>query len=139
LVATLATLGVVACGGDGMPATPTPGGSTALAEVQLMDADNGRSIEVASGGTVIVALTSNRSTGYAWAVDVAPGPQLTQLGEAEYAPAGSSLPVVGAGGTEKFTFSATSPGVVSLHLVYRRSFEPGVPPVRTFEVSVTVK
>lgn len=44
-----------------------------------------------------------------------------------------------AGGTEKFTFGATSAGVVTLHVVYRRTFEPGVPPIRTFEVSVTVR
>lgn len=130
---------VTSCGGTGTVATPTSATSSAPAEVQLMDADNGRSIEVAHGGTVIVALTSNPSTGYAWAVDPSPGPQLKQLGDATYVPAGSTLPVVGAGGTEKFTFSAASPGTVTLHLIYRRSFEPGVAPIRTFEVSVTVR
>jgi len=119
-------------GGDG-------GGGDAPAELQLTDADDGGSFEVAAEGTVIIALPSNPSTGYSWAI-VAPEPANLELdGEPKYVPAGSTTPVAGAGGTEVFTLKATDTGEAALKMEYRRPFEPDVPAEQTFNVTITVR
>ena len=53
-------------------------------------------------------------------------------------PPGSTAPVVGAPGTEVFTFRAVQAGRFDLLLEYRRSFEPNEPPARTFRVTVAI-
>jgi inhibitor of cysteine peptidase len=115
------------------------GGGDVPAEVQVTDADDGGSFEVAVDGTVIVALPSNPSTGYSWAI-VAPEPANLELeGEPKFVPAGSTTPVVGAPGTEVFTLKATSTGTSILSMAYSRSFEPGATPEKTFTVTVEVR
>ncbi|MPZ50554.1 MAG: hypothetical protein GEU75_14865 [Dehalococcoidia bacterium] len=60
--------------------------------------------------------------------------------EGDHAPgAGRTQPVLGAPGTEVFTFKATEAGTIQLVLEYRRSFEPEVPPSKTFRITAEVK
>ncbi|MBE0609973.1 MAG: protease inhibitor I42 family protein [Dehalococcoidia bacterium] len=108
-------------------------------EVQLSKADNGKTVTVAMNGTVIVALASNPSTGYSWAVVATEPANLELEGEPTYVPPGSTTPVVGAAGTEVFTFKAIRTGSSKLSMAYARSFETGVAPVETFEVTVEVE
>ena len=149
----LATGLLSACGGNDdntTPATEPAATATASAaatptqaafpdEVQLTDADDGTTVQLANEGTLIVALASNPTTGYSWAVSEQSDPQLVLQGEPTYVPAGSTTPVVGAGGTEVFRFKATDTGTATLTLEYRRSFEPGVPPQKTFSVMVEIR
>jgi inhibitor of cysteine peptidase len=126
--------------GAATPPTAAQSATAAVpAEVQLTDADNGRSVTLANGGTLIIALTSNPSTGFAWSVADPSPSQLVLQGEPQYVPAGSTTPVVGAAGTQVFTFKATATGEAKLTLNYARSFEPNVPPNKTFTVTVTVE
>ncbi len=111
----------------------------APAEVQLTKADNGKTVTVALDGTVIVALASNPSTGYSWAVVATEPANLELDGEPTYVPPGSTTPVVGAAGTEVFTFKAIETGTSKLSMAYARSFETGVAPEETFEVTVKVE
>jgi inhibitor of cysteine peptidase len=120
-----------ACGGKDSNKFP--------AEVQLTDADDGSTIQLAIGGRLIVALQSNPTTGFGWSVGEVSDPQLEVQGEPAYVPAGSTTPVVGAGGTEVFTFTANDKGTAKLILEYKRSFEPGVPPQQTFNVTVDIR
>ncbi|MGE3073252.1 MAG: protease inhibitor I42 family protein [Dehalococcoidia bacterium] len=132
----IATIGFapVACGDDDENDDQTP-----PAELQLTEADNGTNVVIANDGTVIVALASNPTTGYSWAI-VSPEPTNLELdGEPKYVPAGSTTPVVGAGGTQVFTFKTTAPGTSTLKMEYRRSFEPANPAEKTFEVTVEVR
>lgn len=143
-----------ACGDDGdngaatpaaratAPATavvPTATVSAYPKEVQLTDADAGKSVKLANGGKLIVALVSNPSTGFRWAVADPSPVQLRLEGEPEYVPPGSTTPVVGAAGTEVFTFTAVSAGTATLTLNYARSFEPSVAPEKTFTITVDIK
>jgi inhibitor of cysteine peptidase len=122
------------------PTTAAPTATPAVpAEVQLTDDDNGRSLTLAKGGTLIIALVSNPSTGFAWSVADPSPAQLVLQGEPQYVPPGSTTPVVGAAGTQVFTFKATATGEAKLTLNYARSFEPTVPPEKTFTVTVTVQ
>jgi inhibitor of cysteine peptidase len=108
-------------------------------EVQLTDEDDGSSFEVARNGRLIVALQSNPSTGYSWSVAESTEDGLELQGEPEFVLPGSTTAIVGAPGTEVFTFKATGSGQVRLTLEYKRSFEPANPPAKTFKVTVNIK
>jgi len=107
-------------------------------EVQLTDRDDGGTARLALDGSLIVALTSNPSTGFAWSVSERTGQGLVLTGPPAYVPGGPTAPVVGAPGTEVFTFRAVESGTFQLVLEYRRSFEPDQPPARTFRVTVAI-
>jgi len=111
---------------------------TYAAEVQLTGADSGSSVNLARNGTLIVALPSNPSTGYSWTVAGELPSTLRQEGEPRYVPAGSTEPVVGAGGTEVFTFTAVEAGNAKLELAYERPFDLAAQG-RTFSVEVAVR
>jgi predicted secreted protein len=108
-------------------------------EAQLSDGDDGETVELARGGKLIIALTSNPSTGFGWYVGEGAGRGLELLGEPRFVPAGSTGPVVGAPGTQVFSFEATERGASQMVLEYRRSFEPTVPAEKTFHVTVEVR
>jgi len=109
------------------------------AEVQLTDADDGSTVQLALRGELIVALASNPTTGFSWSVGEDSDEGLVLQGEPRYVPAGSTTPVVGAGGTEVFSFEADDSGTSRLVLEYRRPFEPGVAPEQTFSVTVEIR
>ena len=140
----LAAALAAACGDDdGDPAAPAPAtgptGGSAPDEVQLTDADDGTTVQLANGGTLVVALPSNPSTGFGWSVGQSSSPELQLQGEPAFVPGGSTLPVPGAGGTEVFTFEAVDAGTAGLTLEYRRPIEPGVAPEQTFSVTVEIE
>lgn len=120
-------------GGNGGDATPAP------AEVQLTEVDDGATVILASNGTLIVALASNPSTGYSWAI-VSPEPAFLELdGEPKFVPAGSTTQVPGAGGTQVFTLKATGAGTSTLNMGYSRTSTPQQEPEETFSVTVETK
>ena len=147
LLVVSAALGVACGGDDGDDADPTatsapsaePTQASFHAEVQLTDVDDGTSVQLANGGTLIIALPSNPSTGYSWSVAESSDPQLELQGEPAFVPAGSTTPVVGAGGTEVFTFEAVDTGTATLTLGYRRPFEPNASPEDTFSITVEIQ
>lgn len=115
-------------------------GCTPANEVSANLGDEGKQIELLQGQTLLVKLESNITTGYSWEVTQAPGPVLQQQGEAEYQqPDTGKTPLVGAGGTQIFRFKASAPGQVTLNMAYRRPWETGVAPAKTFTLKVTVK
>ena len=120
----------VACGG---------GDSEYPDKLQLTDSDNGSSVKLALNGELNVALASNITTGFSWSVGDQSATQLELKGEPRYVPPGSTTPVVGAAGTQVFTFEAKSTGTAKLVLEYKRPFEPGVAPEKTFSVTVEVR
>ncbi len=64
---------------------------------------------------------------------------MEQMGEAQFKPRETGdLPLVGAGGRESFDFKAVHPGQTTLKLIYRRPWEEGVEPLRTFALHVAV-
>lgn len=104
--------------------------------IDLTQKDSGSAQTLAKGQEMRVTLESNHTTGYQWAVDGDLPEQLTLVGQPEYK-AESNL--VGAGGTEVWTFMGKSSGEGTLKLKYWRSFEPTAEPADTFEVSVKVE
>jgi predicted secreted protein len=91
------------------------------------------------GQVFAVTLESNPSTGYRWEWVVSGQSILEQIGEAEFKqPETGGAPLIGAGGWEIFAFKAVSPGQMILKLVYRRPWEEGVDPLRTFSLHIVV-
>ena len=89
-------------------------------------------MQVTAGGTVVVELPGNPTTGYIWQVTANDESILLPTGY-EFTPDSDAT---GAGGVEKFTFHAMAPGTVDLALAYSRPWETDTPPDETFAVTV---
>jgi len=108
-------------------------------DVVVTDADAGEAVTLGPGQNLVVRLESNPSTGYSWeAVEVprvlkgpaAPTHEQDSEGEG----------VVGAAGTDVFTFTASEgTGEGTLVLAYRRPWEENVPAEEEFVLEVTVR
>src|SRR5579859_4814832 len=85
----------------------------------LSGSDNGKTIMVHVGDEIDIALDSNPTTGYDWAIDKS-NDSLLAFKQMQYQPSSNA---VGSGGTDTFTFVAKSAGTVNLQLKYWRSFE----------------
>jgi len=88
------------------------------------------------GDRLVVRLPSNPSTGYAWTVRSDTRPTLSLTGRS-YVPPGDDGRV-GASGTAVLRFRAAATGMTVLRLSYARAWEKGVPPARTFTLTVRV-
>ena len=96
-------------------------------------------VTVVLGQVFTVTLESNPSTGYRWEWVDHQDSILEQIGEAQFKPRETGdPPLVGAGGWESFDFKAVNPGQMTLKLVYRRPWEEGVEPLKTFSLQVAV-
>jgi inhibitor of cysteine peptidase len=131
-VLTVAAL-TLSCGDDDNGTSDFPD------EVQITETDADSTLQLALGGQLIVALASNPTTGFSWSAGETSDAALVLQGEPRYAPPGSTTAVVGAGGTEIFTFRAEMPGRANLVLEYRRPFEPDAAPEQTFRVTVEIR
>jgi predicted secreted protein len=95
-----------------------------------------RSVSVAQGGTVVVRLCSNPSTGFEWEdADIAPPSVLAERAR-EFIPSGITMP--GSAGSEQWTFDARSSGSCTVSIGYSRPWEGGEKDVWQFELEVTV-
>ncbi len=115
---------------------PCACGPSAPERVELGAADAGHTIVVRAGGQLQVVLEGNPTTGFLWEVASVDAVILKPTGEPQFK-ADSSL--VGSGGKVTLTFDALAPGKTTLQLVYRRPFEKGVPPIKTFQAEVAVQ
>jgi inhibitor of cysteine peptidase len=97
--------------------------------------DTGKTVELAQGGTLVVELPSNPSTGYSWAVKGDPAP--LKLASSDYKqpdqPGKAGVP-----GVQRFQLQAAITGTSTLKLVYRRPWEKNVAPAKTFILTVNV-
>lgn len=101
----------------------------------LTQTDNGKSVQVHAGDTIVIQLDENASTGYTWAVNKTDTTVL-MLQSSTYTSSGN-LP--GSGGTRVFTFLAKNPGTVQLQLKYWRSFVGDSSIVERYSVTIEVQ
>jgi inhibitor of cysteine peptidase len=104
--------------------------------IKITADDNGSSIEMKQGQTLVLSIGGNPTTGYVWEIDSVEQNILQSTGDPDYK---SDSTLVGSGGMYKFKFTALNPGTTTLKLKYWRTFEPENPPVETFEVKVNVQ
>jgi inhibitor of cysteine peptidase len=96
--------------------------------------ENGKTVSLAPDGTLLVRLDAQAGTGFRWQPDPDSTALLT-LEKTEYEGA-TRLP--GARATEVITFRAAQPGHGALKLSWRRAWQEGIPPAKTFTLAVTV-
>ena len=99
--------------------------------------DDGGELRLAVGETFSVELESNPSTGFHWQLaDAGSSGVLKPAGDEFHAP---DTERCGAPGVQKLSFRAAAPGEAVLKLVYVRPWEKNRPPMRSFQVKVTVE
>lgn len=103
--------------------------------VQLTAGDAGSTVHVKQGATVEVSLEGNPTTGYTWETVPDRSSLLAQQGQPVFAADNNAL---GSGGMMTLRFRAVQAGTAPLKLIYHRTFEPGVPPLHTFDVTIIV-
>jgi predicted secreted protein len=144
--ATLATPAVAAlalawaaCRHDSAP--PRPSGSpdpTALADsggdTEVRVEDDGKTFDLAPGGTLTFRLASHSGTGFVWTPAAEDGGVLSQVGE-RASEASSDVP--GAPKTDVYRFVARSAGTATIEMDYQRPWG-NQPPVKTVHVTVNV-
>lgn len=104
--------------------------------VYANDGMNGETVTLNPGDTLIVSLLSNVSTGYAWSV-AQNNPQLLQpQGSPVYQPSTSGL--LGAQGSQVFTFQAVGSGGEGLRLLYQNPSLRGVQAANQYFLMVVI-
>ena len=104
----------------------------------VVDAHAGSENRLLRGQLLAIELDSNASTGYAWEI-VEDGSPVLEPAPVPASTAPSDPPMPGAGGSSRWRYRAVQAGTATLYLVYRRSWEKGVEPVRTATYRVVVE
>jgi len=98
--------------------------------------DAGYRVELREGQALDVSLEANPTTGYAWEVEELDEGILRQLEEQEFEPQSD---LIGAPGIQTLHFQAVGEGQTTLKLIYHRSWEKGVEPLKAYSVEVVVR
>ena len=127
-VVLAAGLTLVACGGSGSSASPTPNfgmqaGWNDTGQPPEKSASMGVSIR--AGGEAYVIEPDNPTTGYQWTFSVPQG--VTQVSSEFTGPSPSASPLAGAGGTRTVSFRVPQPGTYVVTGTYARPWEPKKP------------
>lgn len=137
LAALSAALVVTAVAGCASTPTTTPSSSSSKSvsgpSVVVTQKDAGSIVMGEVGKNILVQLPSNVTTGYTWKATALP-PFMVQAGDPVYESQAASG-VVGAGGTQTFTFTVKAQGRGDLTLGYARPSDKGKP-AQTFTVTV---
>ena len=109
--------------------------SSCAGTTSLSGSDNGKTITVHIGDEIDIALDSNPTTGFQWAIDKSNDSLLT-LKQSDYS---ASSNLIGSGGTQTFKFVAKSAGTVNLQLKYWRSFEGDKSIIQRYAVTIQIQ
>jgi inhibitor of cysteine peptidase len=109
--------------------------AAAAATITVGAGANGQQRTLHRGDTLVVQLATNPSTGYSWLL-TGPGKPVLALVRRATMTSPHALP--GAPATLSLRFRAVAAGKATLRLVYRRPWEAGKPPARTFTLRVVV-
>jgi inhibitor of cysteine peptidase len=104
--------------------------------VTLTEKDTGGSVKLTKGALLEVKLPSTAGTGYTWQIVKNNPEQLVLQGRSQIIRPDKK--VVGGKQTQLFRFKAEWVGTSDLEIVYRRPFEKGKTPAKTFSVTVTI-
>jgi len=114
----------------------TNAGNTLAGEsMKLSENDSGKTVEIGVGEELEVILPGKPTTGYLWEVSSLDS-NVLRPGKADFF---ANDKAIGAGGMEIIKFHAIAAGESKVKLIFHRSFEPNMPPLKTFEVTVIIK
>ena len=121
-------------------APPPSGGTLVIVPCSVFEEDphTSKQIEVTAGESFAVILCSNATTGYQWSesAQISDPFVVQQLSHEMLAPKDTS--VVGAPGSEMWTFEAPKKGFSIITMEYSRPWEGGEKGTWTFDLIVTV-
>jgi len=100
----------------------------------VTEAQNGQNVQIGINDVLFVRIQAQAGTGYSWAVTTVPS--FLRLSQEHTKPTGLTIP--GGPEVQLFTFKPISSGNALLSFAYRRPWETGQPPVRTYNVKVSV-
>jgi inhibitor of cysteine peptidase len=124
---------------SGCGATDSPGDrreDEQLSTVTLTHADNGQSVEVRPGNTIVIPLAENPTTGFRWAVDQLDD-QIVTIVRVDYMSGTDGG--LGSGGTRLFTLKAEHSGTMQLRFKLWRDWEGETSVIGRFAVTVQVR
>ena len=111
-----------------------------MGQVNIDASYNGQEVTIDAGKILVLILESNPTTGFSWELSEPIGENLLALIESRYeSGADAETGLVGAGGTEVWTFETLTAGVTTITMEYSRPWDGGEKAAQTFEVSVTIK
>lgn len=102
----------------------------------IMLPPEGGQVDARPGDFLELTLEANPSTGYAWELAPMDAEVLALDGEPVSKPESD---LIGAPVSQTFRFKAAGPGQVTLSMSYRRPWEEGVEPVKTYRAEITVQ
>lgn len=103
--------------------------------MKLNENDSGKTVEIGVGDEFHVILPGNPATGYAWELIPLDLNVLSRVKTEFFA----NNKMMGSGGVEVITLHAVAAGKSEVKLIYHRSFEHDVEPLKTFELTVIIK
>jgi inhibitor of cysteine peptidase len=103
--------------------------------LQIAEDDNGHTVKLAVGDELELSLSENPTTGYQWELTAKAEPVCKLVKDDFEAPTRTP----GSGGVHRWQFRAVQPGIGKIALQYRRSWEEGAAPARSYQVTVHVK
>jgi inhibitor of cysteine peptidase len=106
-------------------------------KISLTEAVSPSDIKMNIGDDLEITLEGNPTTGYIWEKVEGDNKILSPQGDYKYTPARPML--TGSGGKFIFSFRAATTGATRLHLIYHRTFEKNVPPLKIWEATVIIK
>src|SRR5262245_32613552 len=117
-------------------AAPAVGAQRAAAPLMVTEKENNGEVSVPAGGTLVVRLESNLTTGFSWQIKQNDPKILKPLGQPRYERQENPRP--GAGGHQVFRFLAAGPAdtTANLQLQYSQPFDKKTPPAKTFALTV---
>lgn len=99
----------------------------------LTSADNGKTVDMRVGATVVLRLPDNPSTGYVWAVNA--DPAVVQVSEQKHV---STSNRVGGGGEAQWSIQAKAAGTAKVELKRWREWEGEHSVVERYEVTLAI-
>jgi inhibitor of cysteine peptidase len=103
---------------------------------QVTDKQNGTSKHLKPGNVLRITLDANATTGFEWTVKSV-DESVIKLTDSGYIPPAKALP--GAGGKAVLEFTAQSRGKTEIVLIYSRSWEKDVKPLKFYRLKILVK
>lgn len=129
LVMMMVTMNFAACQSATTPSEGTGG----------KEAPQAGTVRKKTGETFTIALESNHTTGFSWALDGKEESSVVHKLSDDYINDPHLPGMVGYGGTEHWKFRAEKQGTTVLHFVYRRPWEKGSKPARERSIKVVVE
>lgn len=114
---------------------PDTNPNAAPGTVKIQFAHSGKNIQVKKGRTVELSLNGNPTTGYLWQLSALRGDSVRIAGKPKYQRVSTAT---GSGGTYIFTLNTLKTGSTIMALSYARPWEKGKPPLKVFNITITV-